>query len=74
MWPNQQCEIDHWGGERRYVTTTKLIAVSKYPKSTVGILPTKKKRWMSIKKNYCENAKKSHGEREGVSAWMCTKN
>ena len=27
---------DHWGRDCRDVTTTKLIAVSKYPKSTVG--------------------------------------
>ena len=48
-WPNQQCAIDHLGGEYRDVTTTKLTAVSKYPKSTVGILHKKKKWWMSTK-------------------------
>ena len=69
--PTDACAIDHWGGDCRDVTTTKLIAVSKYPKSTVGILTQKKKRWMSTKKNYCENAKKkSHGG-GGISLDVC---
>ena len=37
---NNVQSFDHLGGECRDVTTTKLIAVSKYPKSTVGILHT----------------------------------
>ena len=36
MAKSTQCAIEHWGGECRDVTTSKLVAVSKYPKTTVG--------------------------------------
>ena len=43
-WSNTQCAIDHWAGECRDVTPTKLQCQNKYLKSNEGILKTNERK------------------------------